>query len=229
MADEVSQDRAALTGSNARHLAQVLRVKIGQDFEIAGEGRVRLGTVSSVAGDRVEFTLGDEIESKQTVPITLVVAISKFDRFEWAIEKATELGVTRIMPVVARRTEAHLAQSAAKRVERWRRIAHEVSQQSRRVSPPEIADPMKLKDALGLEAALKILCAETEEGAMLCDAFNSKPASVALAIGPEGGWTEEEVQAFQKAGWKPVSLGATILRVETAVVAACAITGAMLE
>src|SRR4051812_3416837 len=133
LADEVNGDTAILTGQNASHVARVLRARVGQEYEIAADGRVRLGAITVVSDERVEFALGEEISTAHIVPITLVLAIFKFDRFEWAVEKATELGVARILPVVAKRTESHLAQSAGKRVERWRRIAHEASQQSRRV------------------------------------------------------------------------------------------------
>ena len=92
----------------------------------------------------------------------LVVAIYKFDRLEWAIEKCTELGVTRIVPVIARRTDAHLAAAAGKRVERWRRIAHEAAQQSRRLRPPQIDEAVKLKSALALEAPTRLLLNENE-------------------------------------------------------------------
>ncbi|MGZ4815748.1 MAG: RsmE family RNA methyltransferase, partial [Terriglobales bacterium] len=190
IADEVNGDVAAVTAQNAAHLARVLRARVGQEYEIAAEGVVRLGRVRSVADDRVEFELGAEIDpaavgngpfpkggkdrapltlSKDQGPVTLVVAIFKFDRFEWAVEKATELGVSRIVPVIARRTDAHLAQAAVKRVERWRRIAHEASQQSRRVAAPEIAEPVRLKDAVGMEAGLKVLCAESEDQTTLRD------------------------------------------------------------
>ena len=110
--------------------------------------QVRRATVASVSEDRVEFALGEEIAAGTVVPITLLLAVFKFDRMEWAIEKCTELNVTTIVPVIARRTEKHLAIAAEKRVERWRRIAREASEQSRRIAPPEIADPIKLKDAL---------------------------------------------------------------------------------
>lgn len=234
LADEVTGNTAALTGQNARHLAQVLRAKVGQEFEISADGRVRLGKIVSISENRVQFGLGDEIKSVAIAPITLVVAVFKFDRFEWAVEKATELGVTSIVPVIARRTESHLAQAAAKRVERWRRIAHEASQQSRRVSPPEITDPIRLKDALWIESELKIVCAETEEQVMLKDVLAGRSAagdikSVALATGPEGGWAEDEVKALTDAGWVSASLGPTILRAETAVVAALAVTAANVE
>ena len=87
--------------------------------------------------DRVEFELGEEIATASSAQVTIALAIFKFDRMEWAIEKCTELGVARIVPVIASRTETHLATAAVKRAERWRRIALQASEQSRRISPPK--------------------------------------------------------------------------------------------
>ena len=223
LADELRADTALLTGQNAAHLARVLRARVGQEFEIAAEGVVRLGKIVSVDDDRVQFALGEEVLTPQLRELKLLVAIFKFDRMEWAIEKATELGVTEIIPFVARRTDSHLAQSAAKRVERWRRIAHEASQQSRRVSPPTIANPMNLKNSATVSADTRIVLAESEDERMLKDVVPAA-GSVALAFGPEGGWTTEELGTLNSAGWLSASLGPTILRAETAVIAATAIT-----
>ena len=222
LADELRADTAFLTGQNATHLARVLRARVGQEFEIATEGIVRLGKIVSVDDSRVELALGEEVLTPQLRELKLLVAIFKFDRMEWAIEKATELGVTEIIPFIARRTDSHLAQSAAKRVERWRRIAHEASQQSRRVSPPTIANPMNLKNSAIIAADTRIVLAESEDERMLKDLVPTT-GSVALAFGPEGGWTTEELTALTSAGWLSASLGPTILRAETAVIAATAI------
>src|SRR6266496_2355230 len=156
IADEVKGDRAILTGSNAEHLSRVLRARVGQEFEIATGDAVRLGRIAAISDKEVEFKLGETLAQVEQGSVSLLVAVFKFDRMEWAIEKATELGVTSIQPVIARRTETHLATAAAKRVERWRRIAREAAQQSRRTAAPEIADPVKLKDALVSNADLKI-------------------------------------------------------------------------
>ena len=182
-----------------------------------------------MADDRVEFALGEEVSSTPVVvPITLLVAIFKFDRMEWAIEKCTELNATTIIPVIARRTEKHLAQAAGKRVERWRRIAHEAAQQSRRVTAPEIAGPVKLSEALQCDAEQRIVLAENERGATLSEILRSldEIRSLALAVGPEGGWAEDEMEAFAHGGWLSASLGQTILRAETAAIAALAIARA---
>ncbi len=170
IADEYSSQNAALTGANAAHLARTLRARVGQEFDVACGERVYHATVSSVGDERVEFALGEQVSSGGgIVPVTLLLAVFKFDRMEWAIEKCTELNVNSIVPVIARRTEKHLAQAAAKRVERWRRIAHEAAQQSRRIGAPEIASPQKLSDALQIETASKIVLAENERGTMLSE------------------------------------------------------------
>jgi 16S rRNA (uracil1498-N3)-methyltransferase len=144
------------------------------------------------------------------------------------VEKATELGVATIVPVIARRTDAHLVQAAAKRLDRWRRIAHEASQQSRRVDPPEITEPRKLKDAIAAISGLKIVLAEEGADYTLRSALKGARAdSITLAVGPEGGWTDDEFQLFADMEWIAASLGSMILRAETAVVAGLAVVGAM--
>jgi 16S rRNA (uracil1498-N3)-methyltransferase len=223
IADEVSGNHAALVGEHANHLIRVLRAQVGQEFDIAADGVVRRGRISNIADGRVEFELGEEIPASRTSNVTLLIAVFKFDRMEWAIEKCTELGVSRIIPVIARRTDAHLASASHKRVERWRRIARQASEQSRREAPPDISEPVKLQQAVDIQAALKIVLAESEQQMHLRDLHSSENGETLLAIGPEGGWTEDELHCFQKSGWIAASLGPTILRAETAAIAATAI------
>jgi len=225
IADEVSGSRAALSGSHADHLANVLRARIGQEFDIATPENVRRGRIVSIRGGRVEFELGEVIPAAAVPNLTLLLSIFKFDRMEWAIEKCVELGAARILPVIAQRTESHLATAAQKRVERWQRIARQASEQSRRPASPEIAQPVKLKEAVTAAGCTRIVLAESEEqlslkGALL--AFNL-PGELRLAFGPEGGWTKPELKLFLESGWVAASLGSTILRAETAAVAATAI------
>jgi 16S rRNA (uracil1498-N3)-methyltransferase len=231
IADEVSADRAALVGEHADHLSRVLRARVGEEFDIATGEIVRRGRITSVTSARVEFELNEEISRASLPEIILVLAIFKFDRMEWAIEKCTEMGVSRIVPVIAGRTDSHLAAAAGKRAERWQRIARQASEQSRRAAPPEIAAPVKLSDALNLQAALRIVLAESEERTLLRDVVKSQTAKdgIVLAVGPEGGWTADELQWFQQAGWTSASLGNTILRAETAAMAATAIVASALN
>ena len=230
IADEFSDHHAALVGEHAEHLAVVLRARVGQSFEIVAGERPRSGRITSVSPDRVEFELGAELPQASSPRISLLMAIFKFDRMEWAIEKCTELGVARITPVIAGRTDAHLARAAHTRVERWRRIAQQASEQARRASL-EVDSPLKLHDAVELKASIRIVLAESEQKISLKDslAAHSPAGEMLLALGPEGGWKEDELALFSKRGWISASLGPTILRAETAAIAATAIAFAELS
>jgi 16S rRNA (uracil1498-N3)-methyltransferase len=240
IADEVHGDRATLVGDHAAHLARVLRARIGQQFDISANDKLRRGTVTEVAADRVVFELGEVVEAAALPAISLLLAIFKFDRMEWAIEKCTELGVAEIVPLISRRVESHLAASALKRVERWRRIAIVASEQSRRITPPEVHEPTKLRDALARYrqdassqgvptggssvCTTRIVLAESERELKLTSVLDSwVEGPIAIAVGPEGGWTDDELAAFAESSWTAVSLGPTILRAETAAIAASAI------
>jgi 16S rRNA (uracil1498-N3)-methyltransferase len=225
IADEVSGNQAALVGAHAAHLAVVLRARVGQCFDIATGEALRSGRITSVTPERVEFELGEEIPAPGSPIISLLLAIFKFDRMEWAIEKCGELGVARIIPLIARRTDSHLVRAAEKRVERWRRLGQQASEQSRRTAVIIVNEPMKVKDAASLSAPTRIVLAESEHQVMLKDALQSHSPSdeLLLAVGPEGGWTEDEIGIFSRAGWISASLGSTILRAETAAIAATAI------
>jgi 16S rRNA (uracil1498-N3)-methyltransferase len=231
IADEVSGNRAALVGSHAGHLVRVLRGRIGQEFDIATSQGLRRGRVISIGAGRVEFELGESISKIPIPQLTIALSIFKFDRMEWAIEKCTELGAARIVPVVARRTEIHLAAAAAKRVERWQRIARQAAEQSRRSATPEISPPLKLKEAVLLPGGARIVLAESETRLMLRDVLeaHSSGHEIVLAFGPEGGWTEAELELFREAGWIAASLGSTVLRAETAAIAAVAVVIAELQ
>ena len=230
---------ATLTGDQATHLARVLRAEPGQIYDVVANGflhRAEITTVNigSSGEPEVHFILHEELESDAALPLHLLLAVFKFDHMEWAIEKATELGIARITPILARRTEKHLAQSASKRAERWRRIALEASKQSRRTTIPDIADPIPLKQALEQEQSpTRILLSETEQITTLTTALlnarsSNQETDTALAIGPEGGWTPEEITLFTQHNWQPITLGPRILRAETAAIAAIAIASAHL-
>jgi 16S rRNA (uracil1498-N3)-methyltransferase len=229
IADETSGNRAALVGAHADHLVRVLRVRTGQEFDIACGSEVRRGRVCAIEDGRVEFELGDVVVlTVAGLALTLALAVFKFDRMEWAIEKCTELGVERIVPVIAQRSDAHLAAAAGKRVERWQRIAREAAEQSRRDAPPQIASPVKVKEAVVLPGSTRILLAESEAQRRLKEVVADHPQGegIVLAIGPEGGWTEKERKQFMEAGWIAASMGGTILRAETAAIAAVVIVAA---
>jgi 16S rRNA (uracil1498-N3)-methyltransferase len=178
-----------------------------------------------------------EVQADPALPVTLVLSVYKFDCMEWAIEKATELGVAAIAPVIARRTEKHLAQAADKRAERWRRLVHGAAQQSRRSDVPLIHDPGPLAARVrAASASTRIVLAEQERTTTLRHAVEEAIAAaeedmptLEIAIGPEGGWAPEEEALFDANGWRATSLGPRILRAETAAIAALAVVASCLE
>jgi 16S rRNA (uracil1498-N3)-methyltransferase len=225
--DRVEGGRAEISGDDAHHLTRVLRVEVGQQYEITDSNRVWLATIDAARKNLVQFSIVEELEVTASLPqVTLYLALIKFDRFEWAVEKATELGVTGIVPVTASRSDPGLSQGAKKRVERWRRIAKEASEQSRRSRPPEIADPVPFAHAIRQPFTHRIWLDENDRTRPLMQAFTLRPGdSTAMMIGPEGGWSDSERLALPEAGWTGASLGRHVLRAETAVCAALAVFG----
>jgi len=237
IADTWDEATASLEGNQAAHLIRVLRAQPGMEFDVVAGGRVWHSVVAGITGDSVRFNLVAEVEADPALPVTLLLSVFKFDRMEWAIEKATELGAACILPVIARRSEKHLAQAAAGRVERWRRLALEASKQARRSDVLRIEDPLPLKTAVQGDAqAVRLVLAEQERSTTLhhalseaLDAAGDDVPAIRMAVGPEGGWAAEEEALFDTESWKPVSLGPRILRAETAAITAMAVTAALLE
>ena len=224
--DQIRNGTAELRGDDARHLARVLRAEPGQQYEISDARSVWLAEIAEARGDRVLFRVLEPVPAPEIpVRVTLLAALIKFDRFEWVVEKATELGVERILPVVAARTEKGLLEASRKRTERWARIAHEAGQQSRRLRAPEILPAVRFDTALAESADLHYFLEESTAPPLLqcLPAARLPAACVALLIGPEGGWIDSERHAASQAAWVPVSLGPLVLRAETAAAAAISV------
>jgi 16S rRNA (uracil1498-N3)-methyltransferase len=237
IAEHWDEATAVITGSQAQHMARVLRARPGLEADVVAGGFVFHAEVAAVSPEEIRFKLIAEVEADPALPITLVVSVYKFDRMEWAIEKATELGVASIAPVIARRTEKHLARAADKRVERWRRIAHEAAQQSRRSDVPLIHAPALLAERIrAASTSTRIVLAEQERTITLRNALDeaidkaqAEMPTLEIAIGPEGGWAPDEEALFDANGWRAASLGPRILRAETAALAALAVVASYLE
>jgi len=237
IAEHWDEATATLTGAQAAHMARVLRAQPGMEADVVAGGHVFHAEVVAVSPDEVRFNLVAEVEADPALPVTLIMAVYKFDRMEWAIEKATELGVAAVAPVIAQRTEKHLAQAAEKRAERWRRIAHEAAQQSRRSDVPEILQPTPLAERVRATSnAVRIVLAEQERTTTLrtlieeaVEAAGENMPSLEIAIGPEGGWAPAEEALFDANGWRAATLGPRILRAETAAIAALAVVASGLE
>ena len=244
IAEQWDEATATISGAQAEHLARVLRATAGMEADVVAGGHVFHAEVAAVAADEIRFNLIAEVQADPALPVTLVMAVYKFDRMEWAIEKATELGVAAIAPVIARRTEKHLALAAEKRVDRWRRLAIEAAQQSRRSDVPAVYDPALLTERVKTASAATeetaraafIVLAEQERTTTLRRAVEdavgqagTEMPKLEIAIGPEGGWAPEEEALFDANGWRAASLGPRILRAETAALAALAVVASLLE
>jgi 16S rRNA (uracil1498-N3)-methyltransferase len=227
--DRVKNGQAMLDGDDARHLTRVLRVEAGQRYEISDNHDVYLAEIEEAHKERVVFRTLEKLEAPATgVRLILCAALIKFDHFEWMIEKATELGAAEIVPFEAARSERGLERAAHKRVERWRRIALEASQQSRRAHLPEVREPVAFEAVIARTAKYRYALDEEPGGEAIASAIPAArhpEDAVALLIGPEGGWTEPEREAFVSAGWSRVTLGPLILRAETAALAGLAVLG----
>jgi 16S rRNA (uracil1498-N3)-methyltransferase len=229
-------DKAVLRAESAHHLGHVLRAEMGQSYELSDGETVRLGRVNRIDRDEIEFELTETVTdvAPPRLAITLLLSIVKFDRFEWALEKATELGVDEIVPLSAARTEKGLILAAPKRSERWQRILMESSQQARRLRPPVLhgVEGVSEKFVMGSDedspnkTGLRIILSERSDARPLREILggHSRESTHAatLAIGPEGGWTDDEFEMAETGGFEEVSLGNNILRTETAVMAALA-------
>jgi 16S rRNA (uracil1498-N3)-methyltransferase len=223
--DSIHGGAAELRGDDVLHLTRVLRAEAGQQYEVSDGRQAYLAEIEEARGDRVVFRVVAPVDSPALpVRITLCAALVKFDRFEWIVEKATELGVERILPVETARGEKGLLEASRKRRQRWERVARESSQQSRRVSAPEIPPAAGFRQSLALEADYRYFLEETVAPPLLRLLPVNRAATdrVALLTGPEGGWTAAEREAAAAAGWRSASLGPLVLRAETAAIAAVA-------
>jgi 16S rRNA (uracil1498-N3)-methyltransferase len=226
-------ETATLRGETAHHLGRVLRAEPGQLYELSDGERLWLARTEDVGRDEIRFTLVEELAAPVArVRVELLLSIVKFDRFEWALEKATELGADEITPLAAERSERGLVGAAAKRAERWKRVLGESAQQSRRLRVPGLAAMAKPHEAFqACTASKKVLLSERPNALALrklLEPVDADPppannlSHVALAIGPEGGWTDAEFTLAREYRFVEAGLGANILRTETAVCAALA-------
>ena len=219
-----------LTGDEARHCAQVTRHRAGDVVVVFdGEGRKAEARIESLSKTEVTLTLLTEqrLEAPRR-PITLLQSITKGETFEWILEKAVELGVQRILPVISERTIVRLdARDAAKKHDKWQRLVLEACKQCGQAWLPEISAPLSLRSALDLVNAdsarlVASLQPQAQSFAALRSGMNNS-AGAAIAVGPEGDFSPAEYQILATAGWSHWSLGSLVLRSETAAIYALSV------
>ena len=212
-----------LPPDTSSHLSKVLRARVGDQLILfSGDGREFRGTIDSVRGSRVTAAIGDAqaIDRESTLAVTLVQCVPRGDRMDFIVQKATELGVTRIVPVLSQRSVVRLdASQAGSKAVHWRAVAVNACEQCGRNRIPTIEAPVALIDYLGESTARSprlVLEPDSAAGGapLLLD------ASVEIAIGPEGGFAPDELEAFRISHFVPVRLGPRVLRTETAAIAA---------
>ena len=223
-------DRELIPGSivelppaTASHVAKVLRARSGDQLILfSGDGREYLGAVETVRGARVTASIGNgaDVDRESPLAVTLVQCIPRGDRMDFIVQKATELGVSRIVPVLSQRSVVRLdASQAESKAVHWRAVALNACEQCGRNRLPGIDVPVPLLNHLGDSRCTSprlVLEPDTEPGGTA----PALDAAVELAIGPEGGFSPEELEAFRIAGFVRVALGPRILRTETAAIAA---------
>ena len=210
-----------LTTDEARHLRDVLRLKPGDEvYVFDGIGHEFRCTVSSTKRDSAELHIEAEVEPampESQLQLNLCVALLKGEKFDLVVQKATELGVTTVTPLITRYADIHLRDQsdATKRVTRWQRIALEAAKQSGRAFVPVISPPVTFETALEFEGAGMMF---SERGG---ETFESliQASSITALVGSEGGWADEEIEAARARQFHIVTLGGRILRAETAAIA----------
>jgi 16S rRNA (uracil1498-N3)-methyltransferase len=219
-----------LAADEAQHMRGVLRLKPGDEvFVFDGEGREYLCRIESLRRDAASLSIIEKVEPaspESTLDLTLALALLKGEKFDLAVQKATELGVTRIVPVMTKLSDIRLRdeRDAEKRATRWRRIALEAAKQSGRARLPTIEEPQafdSLLESLRPGADEWCLLFAERGGQRLQQSFeqsSTAPQSLTALVGSEGGWTDEEIQAAREASWRIITLGGRILRAETAAI-----------
>ena len=224
----------ALETDEARYLREVLRLKVGDEvYVFDGGGKEFRCEVEESRRDSARLKVSDEVapaRPESPLLLTLAVALLKGEKFDLVVQKATELGVARIIPVTTRLADIRLRDDsdAKKRVTRWQRIALEAAKQSGRAVVPEVTQPMSFESLVETtheESDARVMFSE-RDGQSLREASETWPASVSSTIalvGSEGGWTDQEIDVAKNAGWTIVTLGGRTLRAETAAITVAAL------
>jgi 16S rRNA (uracil1498-N3)-methyltransferase len=215
----------ALPEAAARHAVRVLRLQTGEAITLFnGEGGEYPGIIASIEKNALRATLAahNPAERESRLDVTLVQALATSDKMDWIVQKAVELGVSRVQPVLALRSVLRLeGERAERRIAHWQAVAIAACEQSGRNRVPRVLPPCDLAEAIALaHAALKI--ALSPDGGIALGSIETAQQPVACFVGPEGGFSAEEQHAMRRAECRFVSLGPRVLRTETAGVAALA-------
>ncbi|OUL37343.1 16S rRNA (uracil(1498)-N(3))-methyltransferase [Nostoc sp. T09] len=222
---QLQQGQILLTKEQQHYLARVLRLREGDRF-IAMDGRGKWW-LTQLVGEQGQVLEPLLVETELPVSITLMVALPKGNGFDEVVRCCTELGVTTIAPVLSDRT---LLQPSPQKLERWRRIAAEAAEQSERAFVPTILEPVAFSSSLSFENSQQYICEARGNLPHIKNCLQHQgQGTIVIATGPEGGWTQQEIESAIAAGFQAVSLGRRILRAVTAPVVALSLVSAACE
>ncbi len=218
--NSISDGKVLITGNDSRHLASVRRVRPGEHILLrSDDGKGYTAEILKISDEGITVLIIDEIQQQIEIPdILLFMAILKGGNFEFVIQKAVEIGVNRIVPVVTERTIPDPDKINQKKLERWNKIASEAAKQCLRAIPAYVSSPVLFNDVVAQNIdGLKIIChpgAKIQLKASL--EYEIEKSRISLFIGPEGGFSDKEITAAREAEWVVANLGASHLRAETA-------------
>ena len=225
--EPLNGDRAVITGQDAHHITRVLRMRVGEPLMLCdGEGTDYRCEIAEFSGDAVQLRVleSEPSQAEPSVAITLYQGLPKSEKMDFIVQKAVELGAVRIVPVAMARSIVKLkADEGAKKQQRWQKIAAEAAGQSGRGRIPQVSEPLSFKQVLAELREVPAIAFYEGGGQPLSALVDREGSSLAVMIGPEGGFDQAEIDQLRQNGVAVATLGKRILRCETAPVAALAI------
>ena len=221
-----------LATDEARYLREVLRLKVGDEvYVFNGEGKEFRSQIEESRRDTATLKVVEEVapaRPESPLALTLAVALLKGEKFDLVVQKATELGASRIVPVVTKLADIRLRDTsdASKRISRWQRIALEASKQSGRAVVPDVANPVAFESMVGETDSGSAIMFSERDGQPLAEVlgdWSSNLHSLTALVGSEGGWTDHEITLVRESGWRVITLGGRTLRAETAAITVAAL------
>lgn len=218
-AKEQINDKFILYDSDIHHIKKVMRYKIGDEIEVTNNQTVYTCKITNMDPIKLETLTSKSEDRELNIDLTIAISLVNEQKFDLILQKLTELGVTTIIPVKTERSIVKLDDKKAnKKIERWQMICKEASEQSHRTKIPKVENIITLKELIGLDKDVKLICSLNEHTKKLSDYLTKDISSLLFAIGPEGGFTQQEESLLLNNKFMPVSLGKRVMRVETAAI-----------
>ena len=213
------EDKLILYDRDLHHIKNVMRGKLGDEIEVVYENIVHICQLANLDPLELMIISTKTEDREMTTKLTIAISLVNEQKMDLILQKLTELGVSKIIPIKTERSIVKLDdKKVAKKLARWQTICKEACEQSKRTSIPEITTIIDIKELTGIDNSLKLICSLAENSKPLVDYLNKKTDEILFVIGPEGGFSEKEEKNLLANNFLPVSLGKRIMRVETAAI-----------